>query len=120
MRKRWPETLLAVYWITLLTGTHWPRLHLPEVPGKDKTLHVLAYAALAALVLNVAVRRPAGWSRAAIAVGTIGLIGICGALDEWTQPYFGRSCELLDWIADISGAVAMSAGYLIVKHMRTD
>jgi VanZ family protein len=35
----------------------------------------------------------------------LGLL-ILGALDEITQPYIGRTCDLYDWLADLSGVVS--------------
>jgi VanZ family protein len=37
-------------------------------------------------------------------------------LDEISQPLFGRSCELRDWIADVVGGVAgLAATYLFMR-----
>lgn len=107
--------LLCAYWMILLTATHWPNLRVPvEVPGKDKTEHVLAYGLLTALILNVAVRRFARYGRLTIVLGTLVLIAIAGALDEQTQPYFHRSCDLYDWLADMLGTGLVCLGYLAV------
>lgn len=37
------------------------------------------------------------------------------AMDEWTQPLFGRTMSLGDWVADAAGVVVMSA----ILHFRS-
>lgn len=120
MQNRWPVVLLIVYWVVLLTATHWPKLPGLDIPGKDKTEHVLAYGLLAGLMINVAARRLIMYRGLVIALGTVALIAIAGALDERTQPYFGRSCELYDWLADLAGAGLVTLGYLAVVRNRSD
>jgi VanZ family protein len=39
---------------------------------------------------------------------TLAICLIYAALDEWTQPFIGRTCELLDWLADAGGAIVGS------------
>jgi VanZ family protein len=42
-----------------------------------------------------------------------------GAVDEWTQPWFGRDLELGDWAADLCGAVTgLGAGLLVFMLAR--
>jgi VanZ family protein len=124
IRDRWPGVLLCVYWIALLTATHWPNLRGPDIPGKDKTEHVLAYGLLTGFVINTAVRRYARHRGLMIALGTVALIAVCGALDEWTQPYFHRTCDLYDWLADMAGAGVVSMVYLaascLTRHRAID
>ncbi|TWT99977.1 VanZ like family protein [Botrimarina colliarenosi] len=94
---------LVFYWLLLFIGTHIPD---PQLPGPtldyDKFMHAGAYAVLTTLLL-IACRRtgasPRLWGRLAVA----GLVLLYGAIDEVTQPYFGRSCDLLDWLADLAG-----------------
>lgn len=111
----WSRAVLAVYWIVLLTLTHWPHLKGVDIPGKDKTEHVLAYGLLSALILVAASHALARHRGLRIAAGMVALIAVAAALDEWTQPYFGRSCELGDWIADVSSATGVSVIYLAAK-----
>jgi VanZ family protein len=51
-----------------------------------------------------AAARHRGLSPRPVVVWFLALIGY-GVLDETTQPLAGRSCELGDWLADVSGAV---------------
>lgn len=118
IQQRWPGTLLAVYWIALAVATHWPRLPGMDIPGKDKTAHVVAYGLLAILLVNVAARRWRRWSTAGIAAFTLVVPSLFGVVDEVTQPLTGRSCSLSDWIADVAGAAAVAAAWLLTVTVR--
>lgn len=112
------KTLLLVsliaYWGFLLLMTHMP--HPPSINNySDKTLHMGAYGALALLLsLNFQFRKmPAE----RIIARTVVIILFAGALDEWTQPFFGRACELADWSADVSAAAAVSTGVAMIASL---
>jgi VanZ family protein len=100
----WPlAALTAGYLLLLLFATHYPRPEelLGPDPPSDKTLHFLAYGTLgflAAATLAAAGR----WSRQSVACLAVAL-AIFAALDELTQPAFGRTAEQLDWIFDLIG-----------------
>ncbi|MCB9851763.1 MAG: VanZ family protein [Phycisphaerales bacterium] len=97
--------------------------HLPpgRVPGagliNDKVLHFTGYAGLGIASL---------WTHFVLARGVSGpgrffgvwALMLCYALmDEWTQPYVGRSFEWSDLAADALGAlVGLSAATLIVRR----
>lgn len=109
--------ITATYASALVVATHYPRpqvviqriIERPVIrqvitkPPSDKTLHLWAYAPLAALA-GMTVVASGWWSgRACIAVaaGT----ALFAALDEATQPlpWFGRTADLLDWGYDCLG-----------------
>jgi VanZ family protein len=95
--------LTAGYVLVLLFATHYPRPEqfLGTDPPSDKTLHFLAYGLLG--LLAAATLAAAGrWSWRSVAILVVGLT-IFAALDELTQPAFGRSAELLDWVCDLIG-----------------
>jgi VanZ family protein len=117
-QQAWPSILLIGYWLVLLTSTHWPHVRAIDVPGKDKTLHVAAFGVLTALLLNVLVRRPALRHRWSIVVLALAIVGIYGALDERTQPWTGRTCDLFDWLADMAGAAMACLAYLVISAIR--
>ena len=73
----------------------------------DKTEHIVAYGLLTgAIHLSLWPRR---WSLLKTAIVVLVIIMVYGALDEITQPIFGRSCDILDWLADVSGcAIALT------------
>ncbi|MBI3866143.1 MAG: VanZ family protein [Planctomycetia bacterium] len=96
--------LLSAYWLALFTATHIP--YVPrelDLPGGDKSQHLVAYAGLAFLL---ALRQWYGssptWKRAWT---VLGIVAVYGIVDELTQIPVGRTAEVLDWLADVAGAV---------------
>lgn len=120
MVQRWGKKLapglvlvLAVYWAGIFTATHIP----PSGAGgtfshADKLQHFCGYGGLAVLLsgcLMVFGRwtpRNLLWSWLAIA--------IYGLVDEFTQPFFRRDAELLDWLADMIGGGTGLFGMAII------
>lgn len=109
MLRNWRNRLaiavpLAVGYAALLaTLTHWPPdAGLPSISHPyDKLVHATAYSVLSFLlffVLGGLLRLRLGWYFAAAIV-----VAVLAAIDEKTQPYFGRSCDRLDWMADMVG-----------------
>lgn len=66
----------------------------------DKTYHILAFAGL---IIPIATLQPR-WLLLAIP-----LFILFGGMIELIQPYFGRTRDLADWIADIKGVFIGSA-----------
>jgi VanZ family protein len=101
---------LPVYWLLLATATHYPQVQIPgEVPHSDKLLHFAAFGALAFLFSQVVRAR----------VRTSGAILIAyAALDEWSQQFVGRSTELMDFIANVAGVVAVLAAVEVYRRWR--
>jgi len=100
--------LLCLYWALILTLTHIPK---PPPVGPyigDKTEHFLAYGALGGLLfLTLWVWRP---SMRRLPMVVLGICLAYGAVDEWTQPIFGRTCDLKDWLADAAASVIATGG----------
>jgi VanZ family protein len=100
----WYRRALPSYWILLLCSTHFPGLSLPElrVDWADKLCHFSAFGLLAFLLWRFAesLHRPASGRRVWLIWS---LIGLYAAMDEWTQPYFGRGCDVFDWTNDMVG-----------------
>jgi hypothetical protein len=71
----------------------------------DKVAHFFVYGLLATLLVRLA-RGPRAWWLALLATS------LYGASDEWHQ-YFvpGRSCDVMDWLADTSGGALAIAVY---------
>ncbi len=111
--SRWPQVLLTVYWVVLAVATHWPKMPGLDIPGKDKTAHVVAYGVLAGLMLLVAGRWHDRYGRLKIAAAVIVIAGVYGAIDEVTQPFSGRSCTLGDWLADMVGVLIVCGVYVL-------
>jgi VanZ family protein len=98
----------AGYVCVLVYATHHPRPQelIGEGPGtpSDKSLHLCAYFVLGGLAAATlaAWRR---WGARTAAVLTAGLF-VFGAVDEITQPLFGRYADVVDWFADCAGGFA--------------
>jgi VanZ family protein len=100
----------ALYALALFTGTHLPPRVAEEwqdglaVAPSDKLLHFSAYLGLAMLLaMALGTFRRLGL-REYVAVGIV--TAVLGALDEWTQllPGVNRNAEIMDWVADATGA----------------
>ena len=82
---------LAIIWLSLT-----PQAELPEVPGSDKTHHIIAYAALAI---------PTAFAYPRRIFETAAFYILLGGLIELVQPYVNRYGELLDFMANLSGVI---------------
>ncbi len=104
-----PLTLVLLTVITFLSL--YPLPELPTVPGKDKTLHMVAYATLS---FPVSVVRP----RYILIVLLVFMLWSGGL--ELIQPYVNRHRELADWLANTAGlSLGLVAGRLfdrLTKH----
>ncbi len=124
--------IAILYWVTWLILTHIPHLGpLPDIPGKDKTIHFVGYCIgtlllIAVLVVNIfhhnknaseqKSEKKIGkryWLLFALIISAM----IIALLDELTQPWFNRTCSLGDWLADFGGILlGASIGiYLLTK-----
>jgi len=107
--------LTGGYTALLVFATHYPKpeqLLGTNLPS-DKTLHFLAYGALGLLAAAL-VAVSGRWSARRVAALAAGLAAFA-AIDEATQPWFGRCAEPLDWVYDLIGlAVGITAIVAIV------
>ena len=120
--------VLALYWIVLCVGTHLPSDHviMQSITLWDKFMHITAFAGLAVLLAATSVV----WRNRNARIGSPASAGqyfkaLCraplprlnylliwviavayGALDEPTQPTFGRDCDIVDLLADTLGATS--------------
>jgi hypothetical protein len=97
-------TVITLAAITILSLSPLPTL--PSVPGKDKTLHLLAYAAL---IFPVGLRHPKRLPAIFL------LFILYGGMIELIQPYVRRSCEWQDLAADTIG---LACGLLLAEALR--
>jgi VanZ family protein len=104
----------AAYTAILLFATHHPKPGdlVGELTHRDKTLHFTAYGLLGLLVAAT-IAAAARLSPRTVVAAVGGLVAFA-AVDELTQPLFGRSTELLDWVFDAAGIVAGFAAVLAV------
>ncbi len=104
----------AILLLAMFIGTHLPSHSVPGFSIGDKLIHYSAYLALtvSALIsweLSAGILRPSHFF-------VVWLVGtLYGAFDEITQTPFGRSCDGLDWLADIAGIVS---GIVIYQLLR--
>ena len=118
----WPRLFAgaaAVYTAILLYATHHPRPgELVGVPlPSDKTLHFVAYGLLGAAV-GGAVAARGGWGARRAAAWLV-CLAVFAALDEATQPFFGRYADVRDWVFDAIGlALGLAAVSLVVGLAR--
>lgn len=73
----------------------------------DKVPHAAAYTVLAALMILFGIRGLSG----------VGMLMGIAAVDELTQPWFGRSCTLGDWLMDVSAIVAVYGLFALVRRL---
>ena len=99
---------LTAFLLLLVTALSlWPLPSLPEVPGSDKTHHLMAYAVVA---YPVALRSPARWWL--IVVGVV----LYGEMIELIQPFVNRYGEWMDFFANTAGvATGVLLGRLVRK-----
>ena len=92
---------MGVYWGALFVATHIPNPSALAPKVSDKWMHLGAYGALGALSLWALRGRGVALGRA----GALTLAGLAlyGALDEVSQGWVGRSCDVWDWCADVGG-----------------
>ena len=109
--------LAAGYWLAMFVATHLPIRTTPlgDPYSLDKLEHLTAFAALAAL-LN-AVAAAIGFRSWKVSAAIIFLIGLYALVDESTQ-VSPRSPEVLDWLADILGAILGTALFWLVVRFR--
>jgi VanZ family protein len=99
--------LLALIWMAYIFYlSSQSSLHLPSLfPNQDKVMHFAAYAVLGLFILGALPLPPAGFSSAQLALATL-LASLYGISDEIHQSFVpGRDPEVLDWLADTSGAL---------------
>jgi VanZ family protein len=113
------DLLAAAYACILVYATHHPQpaeLVGPNAPG-DKSLHLIAYTLLGGAVA-VAIASRGGWtwrSGAALLVP----LALFAAVDEITQPIFGRHADSVDWAFDEVGLlIGIGAVTLAVIFVR--
>ncbi|MEM1013428.1 MAG: VanZ family protein [Planctomycetota bacterium] len=121
---RRPIALLVGYSVLGLVVTHLPPFWRNEpledqgfAIGFDKVVHFAGFGALALLAMNVLCRwMPTTWAL----VATVVFCGVAGVIDEVTQPPFGRTADLHDWIADMLGVITALAIRQVVTVVRSE
>lgn len=99
--------VLTIYWIAIVILAHIP---IPQVVYQakvsDKWLHFLAYLNLVLLLwFSIHPDDKVRWHNKATWLVFLAVV-VYGGIDELTQPYFGRTKDLADFVAN-AGGVAM-------------
>jgi VanZ family protein len=112
--RRLVGPVLAVYWLAMFLGTHWPRFHLENFPSNtDKFLHFSAYAGLGFLLAAYrSQKRLLGLRQFA---EIFALTIVYAVADELLQIPVGRDCEFLDGVADAAGSLTGLAAFLFLR-----
>ena len=106
------------YGLFLLIATHLPAENVEFIVraadygllDPDKLLHMAAYGVLGLLAALAYSGRWRPMTSAAITL--FALLAAWGAVDEVTQPLFGRLADPSDWVYDlIGGAIGLAAGF---------
>ncbi|HVO74015.1 MAG TPA: VanZ family protein [Ignavibacteriaceae bacterium] len=106
---------LIIYWIALFVGTSIPVQAIPSIfEFGDKLEHMSAYAGLSILLnLTIAFQNKFGNIKTKHNLYTFLAAASYGIIDELHQIFIpGRSCELLDFVADLIG---ISLGLIILN-----
>lgn len=96
--------LTGAYTVVLVAATHYPKPQelLEYSPVRsDKTLHFIAYGVLGTLAASTLAAADRWHWRSLLAVTLVLLV--FAALDEATQPLFGRYADPRDWCYDVVG-----------------
>ena len=98
---------LIFYWILLFTLTTLPSQSIPAVGVNDKLEHMLAYFGLSFLLyLTLLFQKKSIMLKKYAMLFTLLIVVFYGVLDEVHQLLIpGRSCELLDFLADMLGGI---------------
>jgi VanZ family protein len=98
----------------LLVGTHISEEHLRGFAmDNDKFLHFVIYF-IVAFLYGFALRA-GGWYSLLLRASLFLGLAVLAALDEYTQQFFHRQTELLDYCADLAG---IALGVIISKVAR--
>lgn len=112
--RRWLPPL--VWAGVILFGTSLPADAVPlQTSHIDKVLHFTIYTVFAFLLTRQISEDTSPW-RAVL--GAILVAAAFGAADEWHQRFIpGRSTELADWVADVSGATIGAMSYALFRAL---
>lgn len=105
--RHWYSRVFPAYLVFLFMVNHLPRPG--ELPGgtSDKTAHFLAYGVLTFFFWRFVAATTGRLSRQFIFVA-IPLLLAYAAFDEYSQQFFDRGTDLIDWLADSAGIIVTS------------
>jgi hypothetical protein len=97
---------LACYWPALFVLAHIPIPQLVREAGvSDKSFHFLAYLILVFFLwFAISSDKKVSWRKAGV-WWILLVVVLYGTFDEITQSYVGRSCDMLDFYANLAGSL---------------
>jgi VanZ family protein len=114
LNRRWAVVLAWAALVVILSVLPGRVIPGKVIPGLDKIAHFIFYAALALLAQH-AVRK---WHLTSWGIVSVSC-GVFGAILELAQQFLpGRSMSIADMLANLAGAAAGSAVYILVTRKR--
>ena len=102
--------------LAMFVGTHMPASFSPAVSYSDKVIHALAFLSLT-LSLLISWELSAGVLRPQHYFAVWLFCTLYGAFDEITQIPVGRTCDGLDWLADLGGILTGLVLYRLLRPL---
>ena len=98
------------YWCALFVVMHVPMGGTCPIPMRheDKLIHFALYALLAWLGGRRIVLRGQPDARRVLLRWAV-IYAVYAALDEWLQPFTGRTASVVDWLCDVGGIASVTA-----------
>lgn len=105
-KQKLTKILLLIYWPAAFIIAHTP---IPKIVCQaqvsDKILHFLGYLILVFLLwFTVASDKKVNWRKATV-WWVFPIMAGYGIIDELLQEYMGRSCDIMDFFADLTGTL---------------
>ena len=122
-RRRWKPFAILVaavglYWLAMFAATHLPLQTTPKGDpySLDKLEHVAAFSILSVLLCGMGFA--IGIPHRLLYLGVLGVITAYGAIDEVSQSLVrDRTPDVLDWLADIAGAVLGIVAFVAIRRI---
>ena len=118
--RQWGPPVLWAAFILLLTsipGSDLPHVSLLGFRDSDKLVHGTMYAIFAWLATRTFLRAGRPLRQAILVVVLV--IALFAAADEWHQQFIpGRSMDVFDWLADLSGVTIGTIVAALVPRVR--
>jgi VanZ family protein len=121
-RLRKPILILCILaWVGAFGASHIPAGEISKIKlPSDGLLHAAGFGVIGTLLLLSLAAF--GVSRLRRVWLTVGALAMYGALDENTQPFVNRTCDINDWYADMTGmliaVVVVEIVLLIIERRR--
>ncbi len=105
-RHKYVLITLGFYWPAIFIATHVPIPLLARRSGmSDKTMHFLAYFILVFFWwFAISPYKKVHWAKAKVWISLVIMVWY-GVFDEWLQGRVGRSADVMDFFADLTGTV---------------